>query len=254
MICFIMIYSLLIGSFLNVCIYRIPRGESIVCPPSHCTNCHHRLSRIELLPITSYLFLKGRCRHCNTSISIRYPVIEAFTCCIITILYIKFGLTLTFFKYAVLMMLLIIVSFIDYDYTIIPDEMIIFGLIAGSLFLFSDVKLSINNALIGMIVGGGIFLIIAIGSHGAVGGGDIKLMAVLGLFLGWKMILFVILASFIIGAAASTILLILKIKSRKDMIPFAPFIGTAAYIAILYGNQMLQWYIENIFIVNGLGW
>lgn len=252
MIGFIMIYSLLVGSFLNVCVYRIPRGESITFPPSHCPDCHHRLSVIELFPISSYLFLKGRCRHCNASISIRYPIVEAFTCFIITILYIKFGLTLIFFKYAVLMMILIIVSFIDYDYTMIPDVTIIFGLIVGSLFLFSDAKLSFINVLIGMAVGGGIFLVIAVVTNGAVGGGDIKLMAMLGLFLGWKMILFVTLASFIVGGIVSVMLLIFKIKSRKDIIPFAPFIGTGVYIAILYGNEMMQWYIENMFIVNVL--
>ncbi len=239
------ILSLLLGSFLNVCIYRIPRGESISYPPSHCPNCDARLRPRDLIPVLSYLFCKGKCRYCGEPISPQYPFVEILNAVIYYLLYLKFGLSILFFKYAILSSLLIVISFIDYKYKIIPDRLIVFGLIIGtiSLPLYNFIP-NVINGTIGLLVGGGLFLLIAIASNGAMGGGDIKLMGVLGLCLGWKCVLLVSLLSFIIGAIISILLMILKIKKRKDYIPFGPFISIAAMLTMLYSTEIINLYIK----------
>ncbi|EOD00109.1 prepilin peptidase [Caldisalinibacter kiritimatiensis] len=243
----LLITSLIVGSFLNVCIYRIPRGESIAYPPSHCPKCDSKLKPIDLIPILSFIINKGKCRYCGEPISLQYPLIEALNAILYIILYLKFGFSLEFLQYALLSSLLIVISTIDYHYKIIPDKLIIFGIICRLLLItLYNFKPNIINGTIGLLIGGGIFLVIAIITNGAMGGGDIKLMAMLGLWLGWKYILLTTLLSFVIGAIISMLLLIFKVKSRKDFIPFGPFISIAAYIAAVYGNELIQFYINNI--------
>lgn len=239
-------FGLLIGSFLNVCIYRIPKGKSISYPPSHCPRCKERLKPIDLIPILSYIFNKGRCRYCGEGISPQYPIVEFLNGLIYLILYLRFGLTILFFKYAILASLLIVISFIDYKYKIIPDRLNLFCLCVGILFilLYGNKWLMLNSA-IGLFTGGGLFLIIAVVTKGAMGGGDIKLMGALGLCLGWQYILLTSLLSFIIGAIISLLLLALKIKSRKDYIPFGPFISIAAIVVMTYGKELIQLYIQS---------
>ena len=239
--------ALLIGSFLNVCIYRIPKGESIAFPASHCMSCGKNLKAIDLVPVLSYVFNKGKCRYCSSKISLQYPIVESLNAIVYFMLFNKYGLTFTFVEYAVLSSLLIVISFIDYQYQIIPDGLVTFGLILGVV----SAVLKINNihllsGIVGFMVGGGLFLLIALVSKGAMGGGDIKLMAIIGFILGWKYTLMVSLLSFIIGAILSITLMILKIKGRKDYIPFGPFIAIATYITILYSEEILDWYIKLI--------
>lgn len=241
----VLIIGLILGSFLNVCIYRIPKGKSISYPPSHCPKCESRLKPIELIPILSYIFNRGKCRYCGEGISPQYPIVELLNGFIYLMLYLKFGLTTLFFKYAILSSLLIVISFIDFKYQIIPDRLNLLCLSIGILFtiLYGDKWLALNSAL-GLIIGGGLFLIIAVVTKGAMGGGDIKLMGALGLCLGWKYTLLISFLSFIIGAILSIFLLAFKIKGRKDYIPFGPFISIAAVVAMMYGEELIQMYLR----------
>lgn len=243
---FIFLLGLAIGSFLNVCIYRIPNKISISYPPSHCTACEHKLNALDLIPILGFLINRGRCRYCKEKISIQYPAIELITAAIFLLLFVKFGLSIYFLKYAVIASLLIVITFIDLKTQEIPDELIIFGLITGLLFNLYDIKANLLQGILGFLLGGGSFLIIAMITRGAMGGGDIKLMAVLGLYFGWKMVILIALLSFILGAIISLVLIIAKIKGRKDYIPFGPFIATSALITVFYGSQILQLYLLSI--------
>ncbi|MGB7606077.1 MAG: prepilin peptidase [Lutisporaceae bacterium] len=242
----IFLLGLAIGSFLNVCIYRIPSKISVSYPPSHCPTCEHKLNALDLIPVLGFLINRGRCRYCKEKISIKYPIIELITAAIFLLLFNKFGLSIYFLKYAVLTSLLVIITLIDLKTQEIPDELIIFGLITGLLLNLYDIKLNMLQGIMGFLLGGGTFLIIAMVTRGAMGGGDIKLMAVLGLFLGWKMVILVALLSFLLGAIISLVLIIAKIKGRKDYIPFGPFIATAALITIFHGSQILHLYLISI--------
>lgn len=243
----VFLYGLIIGSFLNVCIFRIIKNESVILPASHCTSCKSNLKPVDLIPVLSYIILRGRCRYCKEKVSIQYPLVEVFTGFIFILLFNILGLGIILYKYLVLSCLLIVVSLIDYKTQEIPDQLIIFGLITGALFTFMiDIRISAIDGILGFVIGGGLFLLIAIASNGSMGGGDIKLMAVLGLWFGWKSILIVSLLSFIIGSVVSLILITFKIKGRKDYIPFGPFIALASLIVMTYGKQLLEWYTYTI--------
>ncbi|MDF2840409.1 MAG: peptidase [Clostridia bacterium] len=244
----IFVLGLSIGSFLNVCIYRIPEKKSIAFPASHCPTCEHSLNAIDLIPIVGYLINKGKCKYCGVKISIQYPMVELLTGILFLLLFHKFFITMEFIKYIVLVSLLIIITFVDIERQEIPDELILFGLVAGLLFNIYNIKTDMVPGIIGFILGGGVFLIIAMVTNGAMGGGDIKLMAVLGLFFGWKLIIMIALISFVIGAVVSLILIAAKVKSRKDFIPFGPFISIAALLVIFYGTQIIQFYFRSILI------
>jgi leader peptidase (prepilin peptidase)/N-methyltransferase len=243
----ILILGLLLGSFFNVCIYRIPRDQSIVFPPSHCTSCNHSLAWIDLFPVLSYIFLGGRCRYCKTRISSQYPVVELLTAGVFLIIYNHFGLGWTFVQYCILFSILIIVAFIDQEHQIIPDLLVIIGIVTGAIFIVAGISVSWWDGLIGMLVGGGIFWIIAVLSEAilkkeGMGGGDIKLMAMIGLTLGWKYTLLSILLSIYTGGIIGSILLYLRKKKRGDHIAFGPFIAIGSFIAAIYGKQLLYWY------------
>ncbi len=220
----VLVFGLLIGSFLNVCIYRIPQKKSISYPPSSCPKCDTRLRALDLIPLLSYLFAKGKCRYCGERISPQYPIVEILNGLLYLLLYFKLGLGLMLIKYALFTSLLIIITFIDLKYQIIPDRLVVFGLIVGFIFnMLLSPRSSFVNGIIGLLIGGGLFLLIAIITKGAMGGGDIKLMGVLGFALGWKYILLISFLSFIIGAVISIVLLAFKIKGRKDFIPFGSY-------------------------------
>lgn len=248
----VFLIGIFIGSFLNVCIYRIPREESIAFPPSHCTNCNKPLRPQHLFPILSYLFLRGKCGYCSTKISLRYPLVELMTGMLFILLYLKLGMDARYIFYASLTCILICITFIDYDYQIIPDGLLLFGMGLGVLYklvayLMLDQPPHFLNSLLGLLLGGGFFLLIAILSNGGMGGGDIKLMGMLGFWFGWQTILFITLFAFITGSIMSILLLISKLKSRKDAIPFGPFIVISVFISIFYRDSILSWYI-NLFM------
>ncbi len=235
------IYGLFIGSFLNVCIYRIPSGISIIKPHSSCGSCGHKLNFADMVPVVNYIVNKGKCRYCGSNYSVQYPLIEILNGLLYVLVYIRFGLTLNSVLYCLIISLLITISIIDLRHKIIPDGLNIIGLGLGIIYIIINKQLS--DSLIGAATGLGLFLLIALITN-AMGGGDIKLMAVLGLIFGIKGILFTTLFSFVTGAVISVILLALKIKSRKDEIPFGPFISLSALIYIFFGNEIINWYFE----------
>lgn len=238
-----LIYGLLIGSFLNVCIYRIPSRISIVKPPSSCGSCGHRLSFTDMIPVANYITNKGKCRYCGTSYSVQYPLIELLNGLMYVFVYIKLGLTINTVLYGLLISILITLSIIDLKHKIIPDSLNIAGLIIGIIYII--INKGILKSIIGSFIGLVLFLAIAVITN-AMGGGDIKLMTVLGLIFGIKGVLFITLFSFILGAVISVGLLILKIQSRKDEIPFGPFISLASLIYIFYGTEIISWYMNVI--------
>lgn len=260
----IFIFGLIIGSFLNVCIYRLPHGESIVTPPSHCTACGTQLKPWDMIPILSWLLLKGRCRYCGTAFSCRYAAVELLTGILFVWCLTVLGLGPAVFKTLVLVSFLLVITFIDYDHQLILDKVLLWFAPAGvaiNLLLnhinfladavgcrpgFIVLQTGLPDMLLGALLGGGLFLLIAIVSRGGMGGGDIKFAAALGLWLGWKFTLLAVFLSFVFGGLGGMILLLLKRKGRKDMIPFGPFIALGAFVAMLYGADILRWYLQRM--------
>ncbi|MDO6354554.1 prepilin peptidase [Caloramator sp. CAR-1] len=237
----IFIIGLIIGSFLNVCIYRIPREESIVFPPSHCPNCKLNLKWKDLIPLISYAVLRGRCRYCKARISPVYPFIEFLNAFLYLLIYFKYGLSLEFIKFAFLTSLVIVIGVIDYFTTDIYTNTIIVGLIVGIAFAIISffVEGSIMIYIIGSLIGGGVISLIILLTNG-MGWGDAELLFIIGLFLGVRLTLVTLFLSFIIGGIVGGVLIILKIKSRKDYIPFGPFISIGAVISILFGEFIIN--------------
>lgn len=249
---YVFIIGIVFGSFFNVCIYRIPEKLSVANPPSHCYNCNKRLKPLDLVPILSWIFLKGKCRYCGQKISPRYALVELLSGILFTIIYIRFGYDLETFYYMFLVSLLIIITFIDLDHYIIPDSLIIIGSIFAVVFnLFTGI-VSLKSMVIGALVCGGgmlllIYLIELVVKKEVMGGGDIKLFAMLGLFLGLKGGLLTILLSVYVGAIYGIITIVYsKIKKQEynSMIPYGPFISVGAIVYVLYGTQIINWYLN----------
>ena len=244
----IFVLGLIVGSFSNVCIYRIPRNESIVYPASHCPKCRTTIRPIDNIPLLSYILLKGRCRNCKSKISIQYPVVEFLTGFIYLIIYLIYGLSIQTLIYIILSSALIIIAFIDLNEQIIPDVISLPGIVMGFILSFLVPYISFINSALGVLFGGGIILIIGLcGSvifkKEAMGGGDVKLAAMIGAFLGWRYIIISLFFGFFLGALAGIFLVLSKIKSREDMVPFGPFIVLGSLITLLWGEKILIWYL-----------
>jgi leader peptidase (prepilin peptidase)/N-methyltransferase len=241
------ILGLIIGSFLNVCIGRIPERQSLILPSSHCPVCKTSLKPLDLIPVFSWIFLKGRCRYCGTKISVQYPLVELLTGCLFLLNYVMLGISISFLFSIIITSLLITISFIDLRHYIIPDVLNITLLITVVLFRIVTWNGNILDPVLGLIAGGGLFLLIHILTKGrGMGLGDVKLIAVLGLYFGLAETMVTVVLSFIIGAVIMVVLLLTKIKKRKDQIPFGPYIALAAYFTMLFGPQMLNWYLSMI--------
>lgn len=238
------LYGLIFGSFFNVVIYRFQSGESIARPPSQCPSCRTILKIRDLVPVFSYLFLKGRCRYCGAKISPRYCVVEILTVFIFTATFYYFGLSWLCLKYTVLFSLLLIISAIDLESRRIPNLFVL--LILGWSLLWQLVypEQPFLHAFIGLLAGGGAFLLISLFSRGGMGEGDIKLMGALGFAAGWPYVVMVFLVAFFTGAFAGGILVLLKKQTRKSPIPFGPFIAAAFFIVATWGRQLWHWYIS----------
>lgn len=244
----IIIIGLYVGSFLNVCILRILKGESIAWSPTYCPNCGNHVDLLEMIPVINYLFRRGKSKCCGENISFFYPFIEVLCGLIFVVIFHRFGFSLEFFEYTILTSILIIITIIDYRTMEIPDGINLFGFIVAAAFIMIRFFLFRENLLfhaLGFLVGGGIFLLIALVTH-AMGGGDIKLMAVLGFWMGLKAILITTVLSFMIGAVVSIVLLITGKKGRKDFIPFGPFIAVAALLVALYSEEVRNAYMAFI--------
>lgn len=251
-ITYIFIIGTVFGSFFNVCKFRIPNKESISNPQSYCYKCNNRLTYLDLIPILSWILLKGKCRYCGQKISSRYPLIELLTGILFIIIYNVHGLNFITINYLVLTSLLIIITFIDIDYYIIPDSMIILGSIFELLFNLTNKGISIRNSIIGGVVCSGVMLILItlielVVKKEVMGGGDIKLFFMIGLFLGLKLGLLTILLSIYVGAFYGIVTIIYsKIKKQEynSIIPYGPFISVGAIISVLCGTNIINWYID----------
>lgn len=249
----IFLLGTIIGSFLNVCIHRIPKEESIIFPGSYCPSCSTPLEWYDLVPVLSFLFLKGKCRYCGERISPRCPIVELLNGFIFVMLYSKFRFNLDFIFYTFLFSLFIIITFIDLDYQIIPSTMILFILVGSivykilNLMLYS-IPVNFVNSLMGLGVSILIFLIIFVVSKGGMGGGDVKLIGVLGFILGISKIFLNIFLSFLAGGIISVLLLVFKIKGRKDPIPFGPFIILGFIITLFWGDKIINWYLVSFLL------
>lgn len=250
MIILISLYGLLIGSFLNVCIYRLPREESIAFPPSHCPRCENQLKFYNLIPVFSFLIQRGRCSYCGETISPQYPLVESLNMLAYVAIYSRFGMGLDFIFYCLIASLLIVIAFIDLNEMLISDRMVALLVLLKlghkliNYFAY-DQPMNMKSSLMGVLVGGGVFLLIYIVSQGGMGDGDITLMAALGFILGWKYVILNIILSFLLGAIISVGLLAFKIKDRKDPIPFGPFIILGFFIVLFFGDIILNWYLNN---------
>ncbi len=253
---FIAFIGLLIGSFLNVVIYRVPLKTMLKKSRSECPKCHAQLKWYHNIPLLSYLFLRGKCSFCNEKISIRYPLVELLNSVFYGLFFWKFSLTSEFFVFALIISALIVIFFIDLDHQIIPDVITLPGIIVGLAVSFLPDGIGILNAFIGFLVGGGsLYLVAELGEFlfkkESMGGGDIKMAAMLGAFLGWQKVLLIFMLSSVVGLVVSIALMSVSEKLRKErIIPFGPFIAIAAVIAISYGDQIINFYLQNFLYNN----
>ncbi|HPU22331.1 MAG TPA: prepilin peptidase [Thermoclostridium caenicola] len=254
------VLGLCIGSFLNVCIYRIPLKQSVISPPSHCPNCNTRLTAADMIPVVSYILLRGRCRYCKAGIPVRYPLVELLTGMVYLILYIRYGFSMETLALLYLFSILLAVLFIDLDHMIIPNGLVLLGMAGGALTTVYNLFVPFSlyqpskwyTPLIGMVSASGILFAVALiglliyGNDGAMGMGDVKLFIPIGMFLGWKLALLSLFLAVMLGGITSIFLLISRIVKRKSAIPFGPFIVAGTFIATLFGNSIISWYFAQI--------
>lgn len=248
----VFIFGSIVGSFLNVCIYRLPRNMSILAPSSRCPSCNTPIRPYDNIPILSYILLYGRCRVCKAAISLRYPMVEILNAFLYVLVYWRFGFDWHTVIYLAFCSTLIVITFIDLDFQIIPDRItlpgIAIGFVMGSLLMPDPFirysLLGIKSSIIGLLSGGGLFYAIAALSRGGMGGGDIKMMAMVGSLMGWKSVLLTTFMGSLTGAVFGVLLMILKGKGRKTKIPFGPFLAIGSVITLFFGQEILYWYLN----------
>lgn len=239
-----LLFGLVIGSFLNVVIARVPEGRSIWSPRSACPGCAAPIGWYDNIPVFSFLALRGRCRGCRMAIPWRYPIVEAATGAAFAVAYLRLGPTLDALVAAALLAALIAITAIDLRHQIIPDVITLPGIAVGVAASLVTGRIPWLDSVIGIAVGAGIFLAIILVSGGGMGGGDMKLGAMLGAFLGWKVGLLALLLSVLAGGTVALVLLALGRKGRKEAIPFGPFLALGGAVALLWGDQILAWYLS----------
>jgi len=242
--------GLIVGSFLNVCIDRLPRNESIVNPPSHCAVCQHKLAVKDLIPLFSYLRLRGRCRYCQAAIPRKLFWVELATGVIFALLYWQYGLSAELGIMAFYACLFIIIFIIDLEHGLILNKVVYPGMVVAFLlallprpWLTQWLVTGVANAALGGAVGFVILFLIAIVSRGGMGWGDVKLAALIGLATGFPLVFFSLIMGAILGGIVAVSLMIAKKKTRRETIPFGPFLALAAMITLLWGSDILSWYL-----------
>jgi leader peptidase (prepilin peptidase)/N-methyltransferase len=245
------LFGLCIGSFLNVVIYRLPLNKQVSAGRSICPHCQTQLRWYHNVPLLSWLVLRGKCGFCGGRISMRYPLVEALNAVAWVYFFSRFGWSVELAVFAFLSSVLLAIFFIDLDHQIIPDVITLPGMVLGLAVSLAPGGLTILQSAIGLVVGGGsLYLIALLGDwlfkKESMGGGDIKMAAMLGAFLGWQKVLFVFLASAVIGLAISVVLMVFSEKLRANrVVPFGPFIALAAMLAIVWGDQIIGFYVSN---------
>ncbi len=239
------VFGITIGSFVNVCIFRLPEGKSIIIPPSHCNTCGKNINNFDLIPIISFLILRGRCRNCGTKLSILYPFIELTNGVLYLISFYYFGFTLTSAVMCLLFSTLTAIFMIDLKHKIIPDSLNIFILCLGVFSLVVS-RQDVVSHLSGLLIVSVPIFIIALLTNGF-GGGDVKLFAAVGLLLGFKLILLTAFIAIITGGIFGAYLLLIKNKKLKSEMPFGPFIVIGIFISSIWGTQIIDWYFGRLF-------
>jgi leader peptidase (prepilin peptidase)/N-methyltransferase len=242
----------MLGSFLNVCIHRLPAGESVVYPPSHCPVCGVPIRHRDNIPLVSYVLLCGRCRACGGAISFRYPFVEALSGVMLVLLLYRFGFSPALAVYAAFVAALIVISFIDLDHQIIPDVISLPGIVLGLVVSALGQGPPLLDSVVGVLVGGGILYAVAAGYHAftgreGMGGGDIKLLAMIGAFLGWRGVLVTLIVGSFTGAVVGTILIVARRTDSRIPIPFGPFLALGAVCALAFGDRLIAWYLHLAF-------
>jgi len=243
---FFTLLGLVLGSFFNVIIDRLPKGQSILAPPSHCEACKRKLNAFELIPILSYIFLRGRCRTCHEKISVRSLVIEIITGLLFLLTWLRFGLSWEIALYSFYGCLLIIIGGIDLENQKILNAMIYPALGIGLVMIPVLHGDQIWMMLLGGAVGFIVLLLISLVAPGAMGMGDVKLVLFLGIIIGYPKIIITLFLAFVLGGLIAGVLLALKKIDKKDSIAFGPFLALAGITTLLYGNQILEWYLRRL--------
>ena len=243
------IIGAMVGSFLNVCICRLPKGESIMTPRSHCPQCQTPIRFYDNIPLLSYLLLRGKCRSCRAPISAQYPIVESVTALGSLILFLKFGMSWEYLLYFLFLSALIVITVIDLYHQIIPDVISLPGVGIGLLASLVLPHLKFLNSLTGVLLGGGSLFLVAtlyqwFFKREGMGGGDVKLLAMVGAFLGWKAVILTILFSSFIGSITGIIFIAVKGRDLKYAIPFGPFLSLGAVLSLFLGEEIVRWYLS----------
>jgi leader peptidase (prepilin peptidase)/N-methyltransferase len=244
------ILGLVVGSFLNVCIDRLPQNKSVAYPPSHCEACQHKLAARDLIPVFSYLRLRGRCRYCQASIPRKLLWVELATAVIFALLYWHYGLSAELGVLAFYACLFIIIFVIDLEHSLILNKVVYPAMVVALLlslypwpWLSESIGMRVAYAALGGTAGFAIFLLIALVSRGGMGWGDVKLAALIGLATGFPLVFVAIIMAAILGGIVAVVLLATRRRGRREMIPFGPFLAVAAMVTLLWGSSILSWYL-----------
>jgi leader peptidase (prepilin peptidase)/N-methyltransferase len=246
---FVFIFGLCIGSFLNVCIYRLPESKSIVHPRSMCPNCGALIRWYDNIPILSYIALRGKCRHCSVSIPLRYPVVELISGGFALGVYLKYGIRFEALIYYAFIATLLVITFIDIDHQIIPDVVTLPGIPIFFAASFALAQITFVESILGILVGGGSLFLVAwlyqlLTKKEGMGGGDIKLLAMIGAIIGWKGVFFTIFLASAIGTLTGLLIMLKTRKTMKLAVPFGPFLALGGISYILFGPQLINWYFN----------
>lgn len=247
------VYGLCAGSFLNVCIYRIPQSKSLIKPGSFCPQCKTPIRFYDNIPLVSYIILGGKCRKCKTHISIRYPLIEMANGLLWMFCYMKFNMSAPSFIYPLFLSTLLTITFIDIDHRIIPDKISLPGIPVFFICALFIPEIGYKNSLFGILLGGGSLLLVAEGyslitKQEGMGGGDIKLLAMIGAMIGWKGVFFTIFAASATGTVIGIAVMLATKNNMKLAVPFGPFLAFGAAAYVFFGEELINWY----FSISGL--
>jgi len=244
----VFVFGAIIGSFLTVCIYRLPREQSIIRPRSACPECGRTIRWYDNVPILSFILLGGRCRNCRASIPYRYPLVELVNGVGYVAILWRFGWEWPALVYGIFFSALLTVTLIDLDHLMIPDAITLPGIVLGVLCSLWILPVGLLNSLIGVIVGGGVLLAVAwispfLFGKESLGGGDIKLLAMVGAVLGWELALATLMIASILGALVGVGLMAVSAMKRGQYMPFGPFLSLGAVLSLLFGHEILTWYL-----------
>jgi leader peptidase (prepilin peptidase)/N-methyltransferase len=252
------IIGAILGSFANVCIYRMPRDESVIWPASHCPHCGYRIKPWENIPLLSYIFLRGHCRGCNRHISFAYPAIEVVSILFSLFTWWYFASPVAYLVFfCLLIMPLLIASVIDLKHYILPDSITLPGIVIGIavhtlLEGQGDGLAHLMDSGLGIVVGGGTLYLVAtayekIKKQEGLGGGDVKLVAMLGAFFGWRAVILILLMSSLLGSVVGLFLIVALRKNMKYAIPFGPFLAASGITYLFVGERLIDWYLGLFF-------